>query len=274
MNNGVVVKVHCLTHTYPDKTEVTICGLDLLVRAGEKVAILGPNGCGKSTLLKHIIGLLSPKEGSVEVFGLNPAKDFEKIRTRMGVVMQNVDEQIIGPTVYDDVLFGPLNSGVPRKEAERLARSVMDRLKISHLKNKVPHYLSGGEKKKAALAGALVMEPELLILDEPFSNLDPNSEEELVGILTEINRTTATTVITCLHDVWLVESIADMLYLMDLKGALSQKGTPAEILSQNDLLRKYNLLPRFMHIANFRMMNSSEANNLPIDARGAHPEEG
>src|SRR5512139_1728749 len=142
-------------------TKVQICGLDFIVNRGEKVAILGSNGCGKTTLLKHLLGVLVPKDGSVRLFGLDPVKEYAKIRQRIGVVMQDVDEQILGPSVYDDILFGPLNYGMKRERAETLAKTVMERLNITSIRGRIVHYLSGGEKKKVALAGALVMEPEL-----------------------------------------------------------------------------------------------------------------
>lgn len=241
MEQEIVVQVHCISHTYQDKTAIKICGLDFLVKKGEKVAILGPNGCGKSTLLKHILGILKPNEGEVEVFGVDPAKEFERIRERIGVVLQEVDEQIIGPTVYDDIIFSPLNYGYKMEEAERLADKIMHRLGITHLKDKIPHYLSGGEKKKVALAGALILEPELLILDEPFANLDQKSEEEFIQILKEINLSRHTTVITALHDLELVPEIADTLYLMGSKGELSARGEPKEILQNPQLLERFNL---------------------------------
>ncbi|MDH4221953.1 MAG: energy-coupling factor ABC transporter ATP-binding protein [candidate division Zixibacteria bacterium] len=244
MDKETVVRVHCISHTYQDKTEIKICGLDFLVGKGEKVAVLGPNGCGKTTLLKHILGILVPKEGEVEVFGFNPSKEFEKMRRRIGVVLQEVDEQMIGPTVYDDIIFSPLNYGYRTEDAERMADRVMQKLEISHLKDKIPHYLSGGEKKKVALAGALILEPEILILDEPFSNLDPKSEEEIIQILKEINLSRCTTLITALHDVELVSEIADSLYLMNSKGELSEKGESREILKNTQLLERFNLKRR------------------------------
>ena len=110
MENGErIVEVDCITHVYPDMTKVQICGLDFIVNQGERVSILGANGCGKTTLLKHLLGVLVPKDGSVKVFGVDPGKEYKKIRERIGVVMQDVDEQILGPTVHDDILFAPLN---------------------------------------------------------------------------------------------------------------------------------------------------------------------
>src|SRR3990170_8588074 len=125
-----IVEVDCITHVYPDMTKVQICGLDFIVNQGERVSILGSNGCGKTTLLKHLLGVLVPKNGSVSVFGVDPGKEYSKIRQMIGVVMQDVDEQILGPTVYDDVLFAPLNYGMERTEAERAADHVIERLNI------------------------------------------------------------------------------------------------------------------------------------------------
>ena len=119
----MIVLVDCITHVYPDMTKVQICGLDFIVNQGERVGILGANGCGKTTLLKHLLGVLVPKDGSVRVFGVDPGKEYSKIRQRIGVVMQDVDEQILGPTVYDDILFAPLNYGIERAKAEALAKA-------------------------------------------------------------------------------------------------------------------------------------------------------
>jgi len=236
-----IVEVDCITHVYPDQTKVQICGLDFVVNRGERVSILGSNGCGKTTLLKHLLGLLVPRNGSVQVFGIDPAKEFSKIRQRIGVVMQDVDEQILGPTVYDDILFAPLNYGVRKKEAQQLAHRVMERLNLDSLKDKIVNYLSGGEKKKVALAGALVMEPELLILDEPFTGLDPLSRRELIDVLNELNREKGITFIMTLHEVDLVPEVADVLYLMHGHGDISERGTPQEIFGRFKDLESFNL---------------------------------
>ncbi len=236
-----IVEVDCITHVYPDQTKVQICGLDFVVNRGERVSILGSNGCGKTTLLKHLLGLLVPRNGSVQVFGIDPAKAFSKIRQRIGVVMQDVDEQILGPTVYDDILFAPLNYGVRKKEAQQLAHRVMERLNLNSLKDKIVNYLSGGEKKKVALAGALVMEPELLILDEPFTGLDPLSRRELIDVLNELNREKGVTFIMTLHEVDLVPEVADVLYLMHGHGDISERGTPHEIFGRFKDLESFNL---------------------------------
>ncbi|MBM4278210.1 MAG: energy-coupling factor ABC transporter ATP-binding protein [Deltaproteobacteria bacterium] len=236
-----IIQVDCITHVYPDMTKVQICGLDFVVNRGERVSILGSNGCGKTTLLKHLLGILVPKDGSVRIFGVDPGKEYSKIRQQIGVVMQDVDEQILGPTVYDDILFAPLNYGMNRAEAGRLAGSVMERLNLGSIKDKMVNYLSGGEKKKVALAGALVTEPELLILDEPFTGLDPVSRRELIGILNELNREKGITFIVTLHEVDLVPQMTDVLYLMHGHGDLSERGRPDEIFGKLKDLESFNL---------------------------------
>jgi len=236
-----IIQVDCITHVYPDMTKVQICGLDFVVNRGERVSILGSNGCGKTTLLKHLMGILIPRDGSVSVFGIDPGKEYSKIRQKIGVVMQDVDEQILGPTVYDDILFAPLNYGMNRAEAGRLAGSVIERLNLGSIKNKIVNYLSGGEKKKVALAGALVTEPELLILDEPFTGLDPLSKRDLIRILNELNREKGITFIMTLHEVDLVPEVADVLYLMHGHGDLSERGRPEEIFGKFKDLESFNL---------------------------------
>ena len=237
----MIVQVDCITHVYPDMTKVQICGLDFIVNQGERVGILGANGCGKTTLLKHLMGVLVPKDGSVRVFGVDPGKEYSNIQQRIGVVMQDVDEQILGPTVYDDILFAPLNYGMERTKAEALAKSVIERLKIAPIQGKIVHYLSGGEKKKVALAGALVLKPDLLILDEPFTGLDPKSKRDLIHILNELNRELGVTIVMTLHEVELVSEVTDILYLMHGHGDLSERGRPDEIFGKIKDLETFNL---------------------------------
>ncbi len=236
-----IVEVDCITHVYPDMTKVQICGLDFIVNRGERVSILGSNGCGKTTLLKHLLGVLVPKEGSVKVLGVDPGKEFSKIREKVGVVMQDVDEQILGPTVCDDILFAPLNYGIKRKKAEAMAKIVIERLNLEPIQKKIVNYLSGGEKKKVALAGALVMEPDLLILDEPFTGLDPVSRTDLIHILNELNKERGITFIITLHEVDLVAEMTDILYLMHGHGDLSERGRPDEIFGKFKDLASFNL---------------------------------
>jgi cobalt/nickel transport system ATP-binding protein len=236
-----VVEVDCITHVYPDMTKVQICGLDFIVNRGERVSILGSNGCGKTTLLKHLLGVLIPKDGIVKVFGIDPGREYSKIRERIGVVMQDVDEQILGPTVYDDILFAPLNYGLGKNEAEKLARNIIERFNLEPIQGKIVNYLSGGEKKKIALAGALVMEPDLLILDEPFTGLDPISRRDLIKIINQFNKEKGITFIMTLHEVDLVSEVTDVLYLMHGHGDLSERGSPDEIFRRFKDLEGFNL---------------------------------
>lgn len=236
-----IIEVKCFEHTYQDNTKVEICGIDFVVNKGEKIAILGPNGGGKTTLIKHLLGLLKPnKDGMIKVFDVDPTREFAKIRHRIGVVLQSVDEQLIGPTVLDDILFAPLNYDYKPAEALELANQIMAALNITHLQHKVIHYLSGGEKRKVALAGALVLNPELLILDEPFAGLDLKSQDEFIKTIFDISGKSNLTVVLTSHDVNLVSQFADTLYLI-CSGKTSQKGTPKEIFSKPELLKEYHL---------------------------------
>ena len=178
-----IVKVNCLKHFYPDKTEVHLCGLEFLVNPGERVVILGPNGAGKTTLISHILGLLKAVDGVVEVLGMDPYKNFEKVRKNIGIVFQNVDEQIIGPTVYDDIAFTMRNEKMDKDEIDKKVKKIAALLKIEDILNKIPHYLSGGQKKKVALAGAIVNRPKILVMDEPFNSLDVSSKSDILYLL-------------------------------------------------------------------------------------------
>jgi len=235
-----LIEIKCLEHIYPDKTKIEICGIEFVVNKGEKVALLGPNGGGKTTLIKHILGTLTPSSGQVSVFGFNPAKDFAKIRHKLGVVLQSVDEQLLGPTVIEDIMFSPLNYGYSYDQAHQMSLDIMDKLEIVKLKNRVIHYLSGGEKRKVALAGAMVMNPELLIMDEPFSALDVKSQRELINLINSICQDDEISVVISTHDVELVSEFADTMYLIS-KNHISRKGTPQEIFEMKDELKQFNL---------------------------------
>jgi cobalt/nickel transport system ATP-binding protein len=238
-----IVHVSCVRHTYPDRTTVHLCGLDFVVEKGQRVVILGPNGCGKSTLLYHLLGLLQSQEGEVRVFGVDPARQFSKIRERIGVLLQNADEQIIAPTVYDDVSFSPRNYGYTDHEVEEKVASALGRVGIEHLRHKVCHYLSGGEKRKVALAGALVLDPELLVLDEPFEGLDPSSRNEIVELLNRLNREHGVSLVVATHDVQLVAPLADKVYVLKAGGEIVAQGPPEQIFRDVDLLKASNIEP-------------------------------
>jgi cobalt/nickel transport system ATP-binding protein len=238
----IIVSVSCLKHVYPDTTEIHMCGLDFVVNRGERVVILGGNGSGKTTLLYHILGLLAPDEGRVLVFGKNPAEQYSSIRERIGVLLQNVDDQILSPTVWDDISFSPRNYGYGKEDIRRMVEQVMSELGILHLRDKICHYLSGGEKRKVALAGALVMRPELLILDEPFEGLDSRSRGELVTLLNAYNKK-GMTIIMSTHDINLVTAFADRAYVLAVGRGVVRAGTPADIFMEVEELKASNIDP-------------------------------
>ena len=237
------VRVSCVRHTYPDRTTVHLCGLDFVVERGQRVVILGPNGCGKTTLLFHILGLLEPQEGEVQVLGVNPAREFQKIRERVGVLMQNAEEQIIAPTVWDDVSYSPRSYGYGDAEVERRVSAALEQVGIAHLRHKVCHYLSGGEKRKVALAGALVLDPELLVLDEPFEGLDPSSRSDLVALLNRLHAERGVTLVIATHDVNVVPAMADQVYVLLRGGEIVAQGAPREVFRDPEMLRRSNIEP-------------------------------
>jgi cobalt/nickel transport system ATP-binding protein len=239
---GPIITVSCLKHVYPDTTEIHICGLDFVVNRGERVAVLGGNGSGKTTLLHHILGLLKPDEGSISVFGINPATHYSSVRERIGVLLQNVEEQILSPTVWDDISFTPRNYGHGKQEITRMVEEILAELGITHLRDKICHYLSGGEKRKVALAGALVTRPELLILDEPFEGLDTRSRGELVGLLNRRNSEGMTIIMTT-HDLNLVGSFADRVYVLAMGRGVITAGPPSTIFMQLEKLKASNIEP-------------------------------
>ncbi len=238
-----IVRVGNLRFTYPDGTKLHFHGLNFVVHRGERVVILGPNGSGKSTLLFHLLGLFMASEGTISVFGVDPSKDYPKIRERIGVLLQNVENQIIAPTVWDDISFSPRNYGYKKEDVKRLVEDIIEKLDISHLRDKVPHYLSGGEKTKVGLAGALVTKPGLLILDEPFEGLDPTCRMDLIGLLNRVSRENETALIISTHSIDIVPLIADTVYLMAMGGEIVGRGSPKEIFTQLELLSKCHIEP-------------------------------
>lgn len=263
-----VVRVSCVRHRYEDGTEVSLCGLDVVARKGQRIAVLGPNGSGKTTLLFHLLGLLRSEEGVVEVFGVDPARSWKDVRKRIGVVLQNVDEQILAPSVLDDVAFSPRQYGLTEDEVLERVERALDRVGIAHLAPRVPHNLSGGEKRKVALAGALVMDPELLVLDEPFEGLDPASRGDLISIIAQ-HAEGGGTVIMSTHDIDTVPEFADYCYVMAAGGAIVLEGTPAQVFGNAEVLAAGNIRPPLlaeMFLALKRLDDSAPSPALTVDA--------
>lgn len=238
-----VVFVSCVRHSYEDGVEVHLCGLDFVAERGSRVAVLGPNGSGKTTMIYHILGLLRAQEGVVRVFGVDPSREWPQIRQRIGVVLQNVDEQLLAPTVAEDVAFSPRQYGLPDEEVRERVDRALDLLGIGDLAPRVPHNLSGGEKRKVALAGALVMDPELLVLDEPLEGLDPASRSVLVALLDRLSRERGTTIVMSTHDIDSVPELADKAYVLAPGGRIALSGTPAEVFAHADVLSAGNIKP-------------------------------
>jgi cobalt/nickel transport system ATP-binding protein len=264
-----VVRVSCVRHTYPDRTQVHLCGLDFVVEKNQRVVILGPNGSGKSTLLFHILGLLEPQEGEIWVFGVNPARHFSKIRERVGVLFQNVEEQIIAPTVWDDVSYSPRSYGHTEGEVEGMVTAALQCVGIEHLRHKVCHHLSGGERRKVALAGALVLSPELLVLDEPFEGLDPASRSDLCDLLNRLHAERGVTLVMATHDVNVVPAMADQVFVLLRGGEIVASGTPAAVFHDPGMLRRSNIEPPVLTDLFQRLADLGHEFGRPLDIETA-----
>jgi len=226
--------------------------LSLAFEPGQRVALIGPNGSGKSTLLRLLDALYFPKAGSIKFLG-EPLTEQRlqndtvnlNFRRQVGLVVQNPDVQLFNPTVFDEVAFGPLQLHWPKAELLRRVDETLDLLGILHLKERPPHRLSGGEKKKVSLASILVTDPQVLLLDEPTAQLDPKSQSQVVDQV-QGWKSTSKTVISATHQLELLEDIADVVYVMQ-NGNLIASGTPAEILLNKDLLTRANLIHAHRH---------------------------
>jgi len=236
-----IVSVKELKFSYPTGVEA-INGVSFEIRKGERVAILGPNGSGKSTLILLIAGLLSPQKGEITVFDeKTTSKNFQKLRSRIGIVFQDPDDQLFTQSVVEDIEYGPKNLRLPEADIRERSAHVLDKMGITPLKDRPPHRLSFGEKKKVSLATALVLKPELLILDEPTANLDLVSRRGLMVTLNELNKT-GTTIIVATHDVEALPEIADRIIVIN-HGELCGEGETRKILQDTLLLESSGLEP-------------------------------
>ncbi len=240
MNNSIV-KVKDVQFSYPGGVNA-IQGVTFEIFEGEKVALLGPNGSGKSTLILLMAGLLMPKKGEITVFGeKTSSKNFQKLRQKLGIVFQDPEDQLFTQSVIEDIEYGPRNLKLPEDEVNKQSLAVLAKLGIQHLKDRPPHRLSFGEKKKVSLATALVLKPELLILDEPTANLDLVSRRNLIDILNELN-CNGTTVVISTHDVEALAELADRVIVIN-HGALLGEGATANVLQDLALLKSAGLEP-------------------------------
>jgi cobalt/nickel transport system ATP-binding protein len=236
-----IVSVNNVKFSYPAGVSA-LNGVSLKIEHGERVAILGPNGSGKSTLILLIAGLLMPEKGEICVFGeKTTSKNFQKFRSRIGLVFQDPDDQLFNPSVIEDIEYGPKNLKLPEQEIKKRSAHVLEKIGIQHLMNRPPHRLSFGEKKKVSLATALVLKPELLILDEPTANLDPVSRRGLIEMLNELNKT-GTTIIVSTHDVEALPELADRIVVIS-HGLVHGEGEMHKVLQDAKLLESSGLEP-------------------------------
>ena len=229
-----------------------IRGLTLHIEEGDRIALLGANGSGKSTLLRILDALYFPSAGTVTFKGepltekhLQQEEFFLNFRRRVSLVFQNPDVQLFNPTVFDEVAYGPLQMQWSKEGVMRRVDETLDFMSISHLRDRPPYRLSGGEKKRVALASVLVLDPEVLLLDEPTATLDPRSQSQVVDLIQQW-KGTARTVITATHQLEIVEDIADRVLVLEA-GTVIAEGTPSEILSNTDLLLRANLIHAHRH---------------------------
>ncbi len=231
-----VIDIRGLTFTYPDGT-VGLREVSLSVYSGESVAIIGPNGAGKSTLLLHLNGVLRGNS-SVEICGMSVKdENLKEIRKKVGLVFQDPDDQLFSLTVFDDVAFGPVNMGYPESEVVERVTRALEWVNMKGYEKRSPHHLSIGEKKRVAIATVLSLDPEILALDEPTSNLDPRSKWSLVALL----RRLPVTKVIATHDLELVRALCQRVLVLD-DGVVVADDTVDSVLGDVSLLRAHGLV--------------------------------
>jgi cobalt/nickel transport system ATP-binding protein len=250
-SNAPVFDAERISFAY--NNQVALKDVSLTVHEGERIAILGANGSGKSTLLKILDGLYFPSEGTLCAFGealteqalQDEARAFA-FRRRVGLVFQDPDVQLFSPTVWDEVTFAPLHLGLPKAEVIERAEWAMELVGIQKLRERAPHHLSGGEKKKVALASVLSLRPDVWLLDEPTASLDPRSQSRLLDFIGELGKQ-GKTIITATHDLDIVEEIADRVVIFCEEHRVTGAGAPHEVLSDYDRLLECNLVHAHRH---------------------------
>lgn len=234
---GNVIRVQHLNYTYPEAKQQALTDVSFDVAKGEWLAIIGHNGSGKSTLAKNLNGLLAPESGTVQVAGMTLSEETVwDIRAKVGIVFQNPDNQFVGATVADDVAFGLENRGVPRPEMIKRVDEALDRVGMTAFADREPARLSGGQKQRVAIAGIVAQRPEIIILDESTSMLDPAGRQEVLGVIRELKDELGLTVLSITHDIDEAAEAHRIILLND--GKINEIGTPSEIFSHGmELLR-------------------------------------
>ncbi len=228
MQPSPIIDIQGLRYRYPDGT-TALDGVDFRLQDGETVALFGANGSGKTTFVLHLNGLLSG-EGQIQVCGMEMNKEnLAAIRSKVGMVFQDSDEQLFMPSVLEDVAFGPMNQGVPAVQATAASRAVLQLVGMAHATSKAPYHLSAGEKRRVALAGVLVMNPSVLVLDEPTTFLDPPGQRGLVALL----KTLSQSKIIVTHDISFAKALATRAIFFS-EGRIAGEGSVDEIIQRFD----------------------------------------
>ncbi|HKZ51314.1 MAG TPA: ABC transporter ATP-binding protein [Dehalococcoidia bacterium] len=267
-----VFELQGVAYTY-NRKHLALDGIDLTIRQGETVAILGANGSGKSTLLKMLDGLYMPSAGQMRVFGSDiqaieaNLDETHRFHRRIGLVFQDPDIQLFSPTVGDDVAFGPLQLHLPLREVRHRVEAALGQMEILHLRDRAPFELSGGEKKRAAIASVLSLEPDVILLDEPTANLDPRTKWVLINMIVELAQQ-GRTIITATHELEIVSLIARRVVVLGENRRIVADGLPEPILENTDLLVEANLIHEHLH----RHPAVAHAHAHEVDAH--HDEEG
>lgn len=246
-----IIELRDVSYTYPsdEETRPAVANLTLKIEQGEWIAIVGHNGSGKSTMAKLINGLLFPQQGSVELFGLPLNEEtLWEIRSNLGMVFQNPDNQFVGATVQDDVAFALENNGIPYEEMVERVNSALRQVQMEDFVNQEPHHLSGGQKQRVAIAGAIALRPKLLILDEATSMLDPQGRREVIQTIRDLRDLSDVTVLSITHD--LEEAmLADRVIVMN-GGEKYAEGNPRDVFSNRDEITALGLdLPFAANVA-------------------------
>lgn len=236
---GEFIRVDNVSFSYDDNRVLN--NISLSVQEGEFVALLGHNGCGKSTMAKLFNVLLSPQSGTVTIDGITAETedDIYEIRSRVGLVLQNPDNQLVATVVEEDVAFGPENLGVPPQEIRRRVDSALKAVDMYEYRSHAPHKLSGGQKQRVAIAGIIAMEPRCIVLDEPTAMLDPKGRQEVMDTIRHLNKSMGITIVLITH--YMDEAVlADRVIVMD-KGSILTQGTPRQVFSKVELLKEHSL---------------------------------
>lgn len=248
MNYAMEVRELC--YTYEDGT-VALDHISLGAQRGKVTGILGANGTGKSTLFLNLNGVLTPSGGQVSLDDRVVSyirKDLPELRRRVGVVFQDPDDQLFSADVYRDISFGAVNLGLSEEIVRSRVEAAMERTGVTALREKPTHALSYGQKKRVAIAGVLVMEPSVMILDEPTAGLDPQGVSDIMGLLTDLRDSLGMTILLATHDMDIVPLYCDYAYLLS-EGKVADHGTPADLFRRPDTLRRHQLrLPRIAHL--------------------------